>query len=165
MYDIKIKLCHLPRMPQFNPSDDSSGDMSMEPETQQGTETPASSLDFDMANIDPRLMEPGPITVTETPTCPLSAEVSASSAGYLVTGNDSILMGICTRRVTRGAANAANIEPGSQLPSPHATRSSRKRGRPEEQPGGEQKEKGRPGKMKASTIKLTPRRSERLRAR
>ncbi|KAJ5462473.1 hypothetical protein N7530_010678 [Penicillium desertorum] len=48
IYDIKIKLCHLPRMPRFNPSDSSSRDASTEPETRQGTKTPASSLDFDM---------------------------------------------------------------------------------------------------------------------
>lgn len=120
-----------------------------------------------MANIDPRLIEPGPITIMEPSTCPPSTEISASSPGYPVTSTDSNLAEISTRRVTRGAAKAANLKPGPLLESPsqHATRSSRKRGRPEEQPAEEQKGKGRLGKMKASTIKPTPRRSNRLRAR
>ena len=115
---------------EFSPSDGPSRDASTESEAQQGTETPASSLDFDIANIGPRLMELGPIKVTETSTCPPSTEVSASSAGYPVSSTDLNLTEISTRRVTRGAANAANLEPGSRLPSPHVTRSSRKRGRP-----------------------------------
>jgi hypothetical protein len=108
-YNIKIKLCHLPIMPQFSPSDGPSRDTSTEPEALQGTETPASSLDFDMANIGPRLMEHGPITVTETSTCPPSTEISASSARYPVTSTDSNLAEISTQRVTRGAAKAANL--------------------------------------------------------
>ncbi|KAI3097945.1 hypothetical protein CBS147333_9183 [Penicillium roqueforti] len=165
MYDIKIKLCHLPRMPRFNHSDDSSRNVSTEPETRQGTETPASSLDFDMANIDPRLMAPSSITVMEPSTCPPSTEIFPSSAGYPLTTTDSNLTEDSRRRVTRGAAKVVNLETGPQLQSRHVTRLSLKRGRPEEQPGGEQKGKGQPGKMEASTIKPTPRRSKRLRAR
>ncbi|KAB8074604.1 hypothetical protein BDV29DRAFT_190849 [Aspergillus leporis] len=67
-YDIKIKLCHLPRMPQFSHSDSVFIEASTESETWQGTETPAPSLEFDIANIDPRLMEPDPITVVNSPT-------------------------------------------------------------------------------------------------
>jgi hypothetical protein len=115
-----------------------------------------------MANIDPRLMEPGPITVMEPSNCLPSTDFSV---GYPLTSTDLNLEEISTRRVTRGAAKAANLEPDPQLPSQHATRSSRKRGRPEEQPSGEQKGKGRSAKVKASTIKPTPRRSKRLRAR
>lgn len=87
-YDIKIKLSHLPRMPQFGHSDDPSRDASTESETPQGLETPASSLDFDMANIDPRFMEPGPITIMEPSTCQPSTKISASSAGHPVTSTD-----------------------------------------------------------------------------
>ena len=165
MYDIKIKMCHLTRMPRFDPSADSSRNVSTEPDTRQGTETPASSLDFDMAKIDPRLIAPSSVTVTKPSTCPPSTEIFPSSADYPLTTTDSNLTKDSTRRVTRGAAKAANLEPGPQLPSQHATRSSLNRGRPEEQPGGEQKGKGQPGKMEASTIKPTPRRSKRLRAR
>lgn len=87
-YDIKIKLIHLPRMPQFGHSDDPSRGASTESETPQGLETPASSLDFDMANIDPRFMEPGPITIMEPSTCQPSTKISASSAGHPVTSTD-----------------------------------------------------------------------------
>ncbi|KAJ5438594.1 uncharacterized protein N7458_009592 [Penicillium daleae] len=163
-YDLKIKLCYLPRVPLLSPSDFPSRDASTESETRQGTETPASSLDFDMANIDPRLMETDTMTVMEPSTCSPSAEIPAS-AGDPVSSTDSNLTETSTRRVTRGAAKVANLEPRPQLPSQHATRSSRKRGRLEEQPGGEQKGRGRPGKMKASTIEHMPRRSKRLRAR
>lgn len=152
-------------MPQFSPSDGPSKDTSTESEVRQGTEKPASSVDCDMANIGPRLMEPSPMTVMEASTCLPGTEISASSAGYPATSTDSNLAEISTRRETRGAAKAANLEPGPQLPSRHAAHSSRKRGHPEEQPGGEQKGKEQPGKLKASTIKPTPRRSKRLRAR
>ncbi|KAI3287650.1 hypothetical protein DTO002I6_7616 [Penicillium roqueforti] len=165
MYDIKIKLCHLPRMPQFYPSDGSSRDASTEPETRQGTETPASSLDFDMANIDPRLMEPGPITATKPSCCPPSNEVLAS-AGCPMTSTGSNLTEILSGRVTRGAAKAANREPDPKLgsSSQHGTRSSRKRGRPEELPWGELGGKRLSGELKSSMIKPTLRRSKRLRA-
>ncbi|CAG8128817.1 unnamed protein product [Penicillium nalgiovense] len=165
MYDIKIKLCHLPRMPQFNPSDGSFRDASTAPETRQGIETPASSLDFDMANIDPRLMELGPITATKPSSGPPSNEVLAS-AGCPMTSTGSNLAEILSGRVTRGAAKAANreLDPKLGSPSQRGTRSSRKRGRPEELPWGEQGGKGRSGELKSSMIKPTPRRSKRLRA-
>ncbi|KAH8688974.1 hypothetical protein BGW36DRAFT_433745 [Talaromyces proteolyticus] len=69
----RIKLCHLSGMPQFILSDGPSGEASTELETQQATETPASSLNFDIANLDPLLMESGPITVVKSnvPTKPL----------------------------------------------------------------------------------------------
>jgi hypothetical protein len=152
-------------MLQFSPSDSLSKDASTESETRQGTETPASSLDFDLANINPRLIEPGPSTFIELLNYLLSTKISVSSARYLLTSADSNLAEICTPRVTRGAAKAVNLQPSPWLPSQHATRSSRKRGGPEEQPGGEQKGKGRSGKVKASIIKPTPRRLKRLRAR
>ncbi|KAI2788543.1 hypothetical protein POX_e06562 [Penicillium oxalicum] len=159
-YDIKIKLCHLPRMPQ------PSRDASTESETRQGTETPASSLDFDMANIDPRLLEPSPITVVEPSTCPLSIEIAASSKGYSVTSTDSNMRKISTRRVTRGAAKATNLQSGLTLRSPKPPMpSSRKRGRSEEEPTVKRRGNGRPDGSKGSTIKATPRRSKRLRAR
>ncbi|KAJ6035546.1 hypothetical protein N7460_009721 [Penicillium canescens] len=138
----------------------------MESEKRQGTETPASSVDFDMTNIDPRLMRPGPITVVKPSACPSTTDISASSSGCPVTATDSNSADNSARRVTRGTAKAANIEPGPKLESSsqHATRSSRKIRRPEEQPGGQQKGTGRPGQSKASSVRYTPRRSKRLRA-
>lgn len=160
-------LCHLPRMPHFNPSDDSSGEVSTEPETQHGTETPASSLDFDMANIDPRLMEPGPIPVVESSACPLSTKMFVSSNGCPVTSTDPNVAEVFTRRVTRGAAKAASLQSGPKLgPSPkHAMPSSRKRGCSEEQPIRKRGGKRRPDGSKASNTQPTSRRSTRLRAR
>lgn len=70
-HNIKTRLCHLPRMPEFSDSDSFYREASRESETRQGTETPASLFDFDMANIDPRLMEPL--------TCTPSTEIFASS--------------------------------------------------------------------------------------
>lgn len=165
-YNINIKLCHLTEGPRVSHGDGSSTETSMESEDRQGTETPASSVDFDMTNIDPRLMRPGPINAVKPPACPSKTDISVSSFGCTVTTTDSNLAEISARRVTRGTAKAANIEPGPKLESPsqHATRSSRKIRRPEEQPGGQQKGKGRPGKSKASSIRNMPRRSKRLRA-
>jgi hypothetical protein len=85
-----------PRIPQFCPSDGSSREASTESENRQGTETPASSLDFNIANIDPRLIEPGPIMVMELSTYPPSTKISASSVGYPVTCTDSKLTEIST---------------------------------------------------------------------
>ncbi|KAJ5473965.1 hypothetical protein N7475_003531 [Penicillium sp. IBT 31633x] len=165
-YDINIKLCHLTERPRVCRGDGSSRETSMESVDRQGTETPASSVDFDMTNIDPRLMRPGPITVVKPSACPSKTDISASSSGCPVTTTDSNSAEISARRVTRGTAKAANIEPGPKLESSsqHATRSSRKIRRPEEQPGGQQKGKGQPGKSKASSIRYMPRRSKRLRA-
>jgi hypothetical protein len=165
-YDINIKLCHLTERPRVCHGDGSSRETSMESVDRQGTETPASSVDFDMTKIDPRLMRPGPITVVKPSACPSKPDIPASSSGCPVTTTDSNSAEISARRVTRGAAKAANIEPGPKLESSsqHATRSSRKIRRPEEQPGGQQKGKGRPGKSKASSNRYMPRRSKRLRA-
>jgi hypothetical protein len=139
-------------MPQFNPSNDSSREVSTEPETQRGTETPASFLDFNIANIDPRLIDPGPIRVVESSMCLLSTDPNQAE--------------IFIRRVIRGAAKVASLEFGPKLellPKPSLP-SSRKRGRSEEQPIRKRRGKGRPDKSKASTTKPTPRRSKRLRA-
>ncbi|RHZ45040.1 uncharacterized protein CDV56_100457 [Aspergillus thermomutatus] len=58
-YDVQIKLQHLTKMPQVTCSDSSSidnSDASRKSDDGSGTETPASSVDFEMANIDPRLL-------------------------------------------------------------------------------------------------------------
>ena len=168
-YDIKIKLCHLPAIPQFNHINNFSGDASTESETRQGTQTPASSLDFDsldfdIAKIDPRLMEPRPITALTSSISPPRTGVSVSPNECSVTSTGSF-----TRRVTRGATKAASLESESKLGSSpqHAAplSLSRKRGCSEEQPMQKEKGTGRSGTMTASTIKPSPRRSKRLRAR
>ncbi|KAL2861060.1 uncharacterized protein BJX67DRAFT_391634 [Aspergillus lucknowensis] len=59
-YDINIKLHHLPRQPRLTCSDTSSVDSaveSVESDGRSGTDTPASSVNPETANIDPRLLE------------------------------------------------------------------------------------------------------------
>jgi hypothetical protein len=68
-YDIDIKLHHLPAKPCLTCSDTSSVDStveSVESGGRLGTDTPASSVGPETANIDPRLLEPSKPKVTET---------------------------------------------------------------------------------------------------
>ncbi|KAJ5865875.1 hypothetical protein N7534_000428 [Penicillium rubens] len=67
-YDINIKLHHLPTKPCLTYSDTSSVDStveSVESGGRSGTDTPASSVGPEMANIDPRLLEPYQPQVTD----------------------------------------------------------------------------------------------------
>ncbi|KAL4778139.1 hypothetical protein BJX76DRAFT_366673 [Aspergillus varians] len=67
-YDINIKLHHLPAKPYLTCSDTSSVDSiveSVESCGRSGTDTPASSVGPEMANIDPRLLEPHKPKVTD----------------------------------------------------------------------------------------------------
>jgi hypothetical protein len=69
-YDIHIKLHHFPRNPGLTCSDTSSVDStveSVESDDRSGTDTPASSVGPEMANIDPRLLESQKAIVTEPP--------------------------------------------------------------------------------------------------
>ncbi|CAG8250488.1 unnamed protein product [Penicillium salamii] len=150
-YDINIKLCHLTKRSRVSHDNGSSRETSMESENRQGTKTPTSSVDFDMKNIDPRLMRPSPITAVKPSTFPSRNDNSTPSSECPKTGTDSKLANMSTQRVTKGAAQAANLE------SVHTLESS-------SQLGGQQRIKGQPSKTKASTIKHPPRRSKRLRA-
>jgi hypothetical protein len=67
-YDIDIKLHHLPTKPSLTCSDTSSVDSTVESVGSggcSGTDTPASSVGPEMANIDPRLLEPHKPQVTD----------------------------------------------------------------------------------------------------
>jgi hypothetical protein len=67
-YNINIKLHHLPKKPCLTYSDTSSVDStveSAESDGRSGSDTPASSVDPETANIDPRLFEPHKPKVTE----------------------------------------------------------------------------------------------------
>jgi hypothetical protein len=69
-YDVDIKLHHLTKRPRRAGSDTSSVDSkpaSLESDGRSGTDTPASSVDLEMANIDPRLLESHKPTATEPP--------------------------------------------------------------------------------------------------
>jgi len=67
-YDVNIKLCHLPKGPSLIHSDTSSIDSAeapLESVSRLGTETPASSVGFETANLDPRLLESNIATITK----------------------------------------------------------------------------------------------------
>lgn len=160
-YDVNIKLCHLPKRPQFTCSDTSSAesrDVSLESENRQGIRT-AASVEVEMANIDPRLMEPHPIAITKPSPCWPGTETSASSVGSEATNTDPCLTDIPVRRLLRGDRKAANSDPKTQ--SEHATRSSQKHGPLEEQLR-KKREKRRPRRSEISIQKSTIRRSKRL---
>lgn len=152
-YDVNIKLYHLPQVSQLNCSDISSREVSLEA-GRQGTETPA-SIDFEMANIDPHLLEPCPVTITKPSPCRSGTEISAPSFGSMVTNSDPSLTEVPFRRSMRGTAKAADLAPVPKSVSQpqHAIRSSRRHHHAEEQLRGLQQEKGRPGNMKASVKK------------
>lgn len=65
-YDVNLKLCHLPQVTQSNCSDISSREESLESEFRQGIETPASSVDLELENIDPRLLETQSVPITKS---------------------------------------------------------------------------------------------------
>ncbi|QSS56384.1 hypothetical protein I7I53_04579 [Histoplasma capsulatum var. duboisii H88] len=162
-YDVNIKLCHLPQRPQLPCSDTSSvesREVSLESENGQGTITPASSVEFEMANIDPRLMEQRP--VTKPSPCWSGTENSASFAGSDMATIDPRGTELPTRRSRRGAAKAAKSEPGP--PPERATRSSRNCDPQQEQCGQKEGEKRCLGRRKASDTKPPLRRSKRLKS-
>ncbi|KAJ5771487.1 uncharacterized protein N7511_003538 [Penicillium nucicola] len=88
-YDINIKLCHLTERLQASYGDGSSGETSVESENRQGTETPASSVDFDMTNIDPRLMRPSPITAVKPSTLPDKYRFKVGGYNYTASDEES----------------------------------------------------------------------------
>lgn len=160
-YDVNIKLCHLPKRPQLPCSDSSSvesRDVSLESENNQGTITPATSVEFETANIDPRLMESHPVTKP----CWSGTEGSASSPGSDTTTIDPRLTELPTRRSTRGAAKAAMSEPGP--PPERATCPSRTCDPLEERPEQKKGENRRLERPKASDTKPPLRRSKRLKS-
>lgn len=69
-YDVHIKLHHLPKTPRLTCDDISfidSTEASLESDGRLGTDTPASSVGFETASIDPRLLEFDKATVTRPP--------------------------------------------------------------------------------------------------
>src|SRR5271165_3858875 len=75
-------------------------EVSVESNKRQATATPASSVEFKMANVDPRLMEPHPLTLTTrrlSPSRP-GTEMSLCSVGSATTNTDSYLASASTRK-------------------------------------------------------------------
>ncbi|PKY02549.1 hypothetical protein P168DRAFT_283324 [Aspergillus campestris IBT 28561] len=69
-YDVQIRLQHLPKRPRVICSDTSSVDSSeasLKSNGRSNTETPASSVGFEMENIDPRLLESSTTISTQPP--------------------------------------------------------------------------------------------------
>ncbi|BCR90303.1 uncharacterized protein ACHE_60189S [Aspergillus chevalieri] len=67
-YDVQIKLQHLPKKSRIACSDTlsiDSSDASLKSDGHSSIETPASSIDFEMGNIDPRLLESHTAAVTK----------------------------------------------------------------------------------------------------
>lgn len=161
-YDVNIKLCHLPERPQPPCSDSSSvesRDVSLESENHQGTITPATSVEFETANIDPRLMESHPVT---KPLPCLSGTEDSASSGPDMTTIDPRLTELPTRRWTRGAVKAAISEPGP--PPERVICSSRNCDPLEERHEQKKGEKRRLGRPKASDTKPPLRQSKRLKS-
>ncbi|OJJ85810.1 uncharacterized protein ASPGLDRAFT_81462 [Aspergillus glaucus CBS 516.65] len=154
-YDIKIKLCHLPQSPQIACSAISSiynSEVSSECDSQPKSETPASSVGFEITNIDPRLLEPQTVNM-EAPSNQPGTDTLMSSIGSGVTKITPCSTEIATRRkTTKRAAKAASSKPEPQRQ--HTTRSSLHHDHSEAQPG----------VLKSSSVKPLLRRSKRLKS-
>ena len=162
-YDVNLKLCHLPQASQTNWSDISSSEMSLESESRQRTETPVSSVELEMGNIDPRLLEAHPVLTTEPLPCHSDTESLTHSDGFVVKNSHPGSTEVPIRRSTRSTAKVTDVIPAPELKSePQHVRLSRRYHHAEEQRHGEQRENKRPDNMKAP--KGPPlRRSKRLR--
>lgn len=120
----------------------------LESDSRSGTETPVSSVSFEMAKIDPRLIK----SHTVKPSLYRSStESSESSIGSETTNIGPYLTELPTRRLTRGATKAVNLET-DPLPQ-HATCSSQNRDLPMSKSEEKRRKKGRPGKLRASVTK------------
>lgn len=152
-YDIKIKLCHLPQSPRIACSAISSIDsseVSSECDSQPQTETPASSVGFEITNIDPRLLEPQTVN-KEPPSNQPGTLMSSVGSGVANIGPCSTE--IATRQKTmKRAAKVASSEPEPQRQ--HMTRSSLHHDHSEVEPG----------VLKSSSVKPLLRRSKRLKS-
>jgi hypothetical protein len=164
-YDVKIKLCHLPQSPLVTCSAISSIDsseVSSECESRPRTETPASSVGFEIKNIDPRLLEPQTVNMEPSSNRPVS-DTLMSSVGSGLTNSTPCSMEIATgRKTTKPVAKAAQSEPAPRRQ--YTTHSSQHRDHSKEQPGVRKRAKARPGITKASSIKPLLRRSKRLKS-
>lgn len=155
-YDINIKLCHLPQGPRIAYNTTSSIDspeVSSECDSQPKSDTPASSVGFELTNIDPRLLEPQTVNSEPLSSQPStdSTDILVSSIGSRVTNIGPCSTEIATRRkTTKRAAKAASSQPERQRQ--RTTRSSLHR----------DNSKARSGT--SSSVKPLPRRSKRLKS-
>ena len=108
-YDVNLKLCHLPQVTQSNCSDISSREESLESEFRQGIETPASSVDLELENIDPRLLETQSVPITKSLPSQSGAEIPDPSDEPVVKNSHPSLVENPIRRSTRGAAKLTGV--------------------------------------------------------
>lgn len=83
-HDINLQLCHLPQPSQTSCSDISFREMSLESENRQRIETPASSVELEMGDIDPCLLKALPVLITRSLPCHSDTEVLTRSGGSVV---------------------------------------------------------------------------------
>ncbi|KAJ5649238.1 uncharacterized protein N7484_002961 [Penicillium longicatenatum] len=151
-YDIKLKLCHLPQISPTSCSDVSSREVSFEMENRQMTETPASSIDLELKNIDPRLLEAPPLPITMALPNPSDTELLSCSGGSPSKDLSPNSAETLIRRSTRSTAKVTENAPAQESESQpqHVKRSSRKTRHAEKPQRGEREENKGLNSMKAS---------------
>ncbi|KAL1885235.1 hypothetical protein Plec18167_001892 [Paecilomyces lecythidis] len=166
-YDINIKLHHLAKGCRPICSDRSSGESTevfSASDSRPRSETPASSVGFEMSNIDPRLLETHIVAIS-SPSPSLRGSDSKSSlpsVGSELAGVKQCLTELPTRRPMRGALEVESS--GLQSQTDRVTRSLRNRNPPKEQPEQKRGTKRRSQRPKASNTKPLLRQSKRLRS-
>ncbi|KAJ6021273.1 hypothetical protein N7540_006777 [Penicillium herquei] len=164
-YDINIKLCHLDQVSQIKCNEISSAEASSESENRQRTETPASSVDLEMSNIDPRLLESRPVTIAKSLTVVPDTQISASSVESTMSDSHPISDEVPIRRSTRTRAKLADLTPvTAACQSTREMRSSPEYCKADRQLNRAEPEVERSGNSDVSVKKPLPRRSKRLRS-
>jgi len=164
-YDVNLKLCHLPQDLHTNRSDVSSREESLESESRQKIETPASSVELEMRNIDPRLLEAHSVSTTKYLASQSDVETPDPSGGSVMENSHPSSVKDPIRRSTRGTTKLKEFKP---VPEPGSKPQNRKRSfrrnlHAKEHSHGKQRGNKKPTGMKAPKTPLL-RRSKRLRA-
>lgn len=164
-YDVNLKLCHLPHATQTNCSDISSREESLESEKRPIIETPASSVELELGNIDPRLLEAHPVPITNSLPYQSDTETLDSSGGSVLKNTKPSSVEVPIRRSTRGTAKVTELTPA---PEPECKPQNRKRSsqrnlHAKEHSPGKQRGNKKSALMKAPKAPLL-RRSRRLQA-
>ncbi|KAJ5993329.1 hypothetical protein N7451_009053 [Penicillium sp. IBT 35674x] len=164
-YDVNLKLCHLPHVTQTNCSDISSREESLESENRQRIETPASSVELELGNIDPRLLEAHPVPITNSLPYQSDTETPDSSGGSILKNSKPSSVEVPIRRSTRGTAKLTELTPAPEpeCKPQNRKRSSRRNLHAKEHSPREQRGNKKPAGMKAPKVPLL-RRSRRLQA-
>ncbi|KAJ5692393.1 hypothetical protein N7462_001816, partial [Penicillium macrosclerotiorum] len=103
-YDINLKLYYLPYTTQTNYSDILSREESLESEKRPIIKTPASSVELELGNIDPRLLEDYPVPITNSLPYQSDTETLDSSGRFVLKNTKPSSVEVPIRRSTRGTA-------------------------------------------------------------